>query len=159
MKRLPSYKKTTHVLDLLVSFFVLVTALVLVMYMGVSILHGIISFIPSIKILLFPGEHAREVINNANADLLHSVVFIIVLLKAYRILIDYACTHHLSIKFMMEIIIIATSVEVVFSSDSYSPIVLAVFVVFGLGNLLLYLIYNDKIKEIGEEYNKEHSDS
>lgn len=72
---------------------------------------------------------------------LHSIAEVIILIKAYRILISYVRTHHVSVEYIVEISIITSAVELLFAADTHSWVTNVVFGVYGLANLILYLHY------------------
>jgi hypothetical protein len=48
-------------------------------------------------------------------EVLHTIAFTIILIKAYTVLMSYAKTKHLNPKFLLEIGIIASIVEIIFN--------------------------------------------
>ena len=145
-----------RVLNSIVSLFVLVVALFLVAYMVFRVFEGgrefFFGLLPGGGISAEDLRAERLLIEAREKLLLHAIAFTIVLVKAYRILISYVQTHHLNIKFLVEISIIAPAVEVVFNSQEYSVAMNALFVVFGLANLLVYVYFYDRLKQISNDY-------
>ncbi len=80
---------------------------------------------------------------------IHDVVFLIVLIKILLLLFSYFKKHYISVKYIMEISIIAPAIEIVFASDTHPPFTLILFAVFTLSNLLIYILFQEKIKKIG----------
>lgn len=76
---------------------------------------------------------------------LYSVAIIIILVKAYRILLFYMNKHHVSIKYIVEIAIIAPAIELIFVPDGRSLGLNIVYAVFSLGSLLIYVLYFAKL--------------
>ncbi|MDZ4216731.1 MAG: hypothetical protein U1C97_00245, partial [Candidatus Gracilibacteria bacterium] len=86
----------------------------------------------------------------------HDVAYIIVLVKAFRVLLFYLQTQHLSIKYLIEISIIAPAIEIIFASANFSFSMNLLFVVFSLSNLIIYLTYYEKLSLIDQErYDRE----
>lgn len=82
----------------------------------------------------------------ANPDsTLHEVAYIIVLIKAYRLLLYYLEHHHVSIKYIIEISIIAPAIEIIFAFDQQSTIQNIIYGFFSLANLIAYLVFFQKI--------------
>lgn len=125
-------------LDKLFSGFVLMAIVLLAVYMfvriGVSGLH------------FLEGVFSGELLNNDTLDAfsgsaLQSIAEVIVLIKAYRILISYVHTHHVSVEYIVEISIIAAAVELLFAMDTHSIAINVTLGAFGLANLLIYVMY------------------
>jgi hypothetical protein len=51
---------------------------------------------------------------------LQTVATVAILVKAYKVLMSYVKTHHLSIKYLLEINLTASSLELLFNEASYS---------------------------------------
>ena len=77
--------------------------------------------------------------------LLYSVAIVIILVKAYRILLYYMNTHHVSIKYIVEIAIIAPAIELIFVPDGRSDILNVIYAVFSLLSLFIYVQYFTKL--------------
>ena len=71
-------------------------------------------------------------------EILSVVTIILVLVKSFKILISYSKYHHIEIKPLVEIAIIALLMEVVFNFWAHSMEINWLFAVFGLGLILLY---------------------
>ena len=71
------------------------------------------------SVRLEPAER-QAILSGLNSDFLHNVAILIVLFKAYRILIEYMRYRHIDIKFIVEIAIIACILELLFNYNSYS---------------------------------------
>lgn len=143
-----------EIMNYIVSGYVYFVALTLVFYMVTSLVTGFLSvgtglldISTSIKtILSAPQRTSLEI------ELLHTIAFTIVLVKAYKILISYAQKRHVSIKYLVEISIIAPTIEIVFNSQKY-PIEFNVFFgVFALLNLIAYLHFYPTIKHVSNDY-------
>lgn len=77
---------------------------------------------------------------------IHDLVFLLVLVKIFRLLLSYFKHHRISIQYVVEISIIAPAIELVFASDLHSPFVLGIFLVYSLANLIIYIFFFDKLK-------------
>ncbi len=73
--------------------------------------------------------------------IMHAVARTILLLKAYRILVSYLRTHHVTVKYMLEIAFVACVVELFFAYDLHDFETKIVFAVFGLVGVALYLYF------------------
>lgn len=71
-------------------------------------------------------------------EILSVVTIILVLVKSFKILISYSKHHHIEIKPLVEIAIIALLMEVVFNFWAHSMAINWLFAIFGLGLLLIY---------------------
>ena len=60
------------------------------------------------------GIKRGDIFNTINSDFLHNVAVLIVLMKSYRILVEYMRFRHIDMKFMLEIGIIACILELLF---------------------------------------------
>jgi uncharacterized membrane protein (DUF373 family) len=103
----------------------------------------------SAKVILSAPERAA-----LELSLLHTIAFTIVLVKAYKILIAYAQTRHINIKFLIEISIIAPTIEIIFNARNYSLPIITVFGLFAFLNLLAYLFFYKTIKHVSNDYEK-----
>ncbi len=82
---------------------------------------------------------------------LHSIAIIIVVLKAYRVLVFYLDTLHVSIKYIVEISIIAPAIELIFAPQGQNLWLTAILGAFALINLIIYLSYYEKLTESDRE--------
>ncbi len=74
-------------------------------------------------------------------EILSVVTIILVLVKSFKILISYSKHHHIEIKPLVEIAIIALLMEVVFNFGAHSMEINWLFAVFGLGLLVIYAVF------------------
>lgn len=130
-------------MNFVVSFFVLGLTLVLLYYM----IARLGEMVYQILSRSFLSPHDSE-------NLLSELAYAIVLIKAYTILRSYLKTHQLNIKFLIEIAIIASVIEVIFNWQAHTMLMNGIFSLFGMTNLLLYLIYYDKLDFISKDYQK-----
>jgi uncharacterized membrane protein (DUF373 family) len=123
-------------LDKLFSFFVFLVIVMLAFYMALRIgvagnymLQGVLS-----------GELLdHDILDEFSRRALHSIAEMIILIKAYRILVSYVKTHHVSVEYIVEISIIAPAIELLFAAEYYDTPSKIILAVFGLANLFLYL--------------------
>jgi uncharacterized membrane protein (DUF373 family) len=145
-----------EIMNYIVSGYVYFVALTLVLYMVTSLISGffatatgLLDISSSIKTILSAPERAAY-----ELSLLHTIAFTIVLVKAYKILIAYAQTRHINIKYLIEISIIAPIIEIIFNSRTYALEVIAVFGLFAFFNMVAYLFFYKTIKEVSKDYDK-----
>ena len=125
-------EKSVPFLNGCISFVAFMTALTLVIYMLVVIVTGTFDVANEIFKTFFIEPEERQVIFNVlNAEFLHNIAVLLILMKAYRILVEYMRYQHIDIKFMVEIAIIACVLELLFNSASYS--IEMRYILLGLG--------------------------
>lgn len=114
-------ERTVPFLNGCISFVAFITALTLVVYMLVVIVTGTFDTANVIFNMVFMEHDERQrIFTILNAEFLHNVAVLLILMKAYRILVEYMRYHHIDIKFMIEIAIIACVLELLFNFASYS---------------------------------------
>ncbi len=124
-------------LDRFFSLVVFIVILLLAAYTGIVLWMGS----QEIFIHLFSGIGEEE----RQLRILHAVARTILVLKAYRILVSYLRSHHVTVKYILEIAIIASVVELFFAYDLHDFETKVIFAVFGLVGLALYLyFYEDR---------------
>jgi len=74
-------------------------------------------------------------------EILSVVTIILVLVKSFKILVSYSKHHHIAIKDLVEIAIIALIMEVVFNFGVHSLAINWLFAVFGIALLVVYAIF------------------
>lgn len=99
----------------------------------------------------------RDIAHVTTVEVLHSVAVVVILVKAYRILLFYMESHHLSVKYLVEIAIIAPSVELIFTPHNRSMELNILFAVFALANLIVYAFFYSRLCTIDEESIEEES--
>ncbi len=140
-------------LNKLVSLAVLLPAIWLIIFMFFQTIMWVAHFIvwifqPFIKPWL-EGINTLDM-HTQSTHWLQAVATIVILVKAYKILMSYVKTHHLSIKYLLEINFTATSLELLFNEASYSLEMKILFLILWLSSLLIYLIFSKQIKELEE---------
>lgn len=146
-----------EMMNYLVSGYVYFVAFLLVLYMVTSLVTGLLGVATGILdisnttrgILASPERTELEL------KLLHTITFTFVLVKAYKILISFAQTRHMNIKFMIEIAIIAPTIEIIFNIKQHSMEINILLAIFAFLNLCIYVIFYKTIKHISEDY-EEH---
>ncbi len=138
----------------MVSGYVYFVAFTLVLYMVSTLVTGVLGVVSGLldlslsakSILVSPERSTLEL------ELLHTIAFTIVLVKAYKILISYAETRHINIKFLVEIAIIAPTIELVFNARGYPVEVMTLFAAFAFCNLIAYLFFYSTLKTVNTDY-------
>lgn len=145
-----------EIMNFIVSGYVYFVAFTLVLYMMGSLITGVLSVATglldissSAKVILSAPERTA-----LELTLLHTIAFTIVLVKAYKILIFYAQTRHINIKFLIEISIIAPTIEIIFNSKNYSLEMIGVFGLFAFLNMVTYLFFYKTLKEVSKDFEK-----
>lgn len=132
-------QKLIRHIDKLFSLFVFASIVLLAVYMTVRIGAGAYHFFGNIfSGALFMDE---QLLNEANRQALLSIAEVLILMKAYRILVSYLTSHHISVEYIVEISIIAPAIELLFAYDAYDVPTKIILGVFGLANLFFYLHY------------------
>lgn len=133
------YTKVAKKLDLAVSFFLTMVAISIVLFMLSQLVFMVGALFHNVMEVIAASRVDRvSIVNKLNLDYLHSVALIILLVKAYKILMSYADDHHVDIRYMIEIAIIGSILELLFNSGDYSSTMQLVFAVLGLGSAILY---------------------
>jgi uncharacterized membrane protein (DUF373 family) len=146
-----------EIMNYIVSGYVYFVAFTLVLYMVSSLVTGVLSVATGLMdisssakvILSAPERTALEL------SLLHTIAFTIVLAKAYKILICYAQSRHINIKYLVEIAIVAPTIELIFNIRSYPLEINILFAVFAFSNLVAYLFFYKTVKTVSSDHEKE----
>jgi uncharacterized membrane protein (DUF373 family) len=145
------------VMNYMVSGYVYFVAFTLVLYMVSTLVTGVLGVATGLfdlslsakSILTSPERSSLEL------ELLHTIAFTIVLVKAYKILIAYAETRHVNLKFLVEIAIIAPTIELIFNPHNYSLNSMMFMAGFAFCNLVAYLYFYTTIKAVSNDYIKD----
>ncbi|MAZ56629.1 hypothetical protein CL653_02470 [bacterium] len=149
-------KHAVPFLNLCISFVVFITALSLVVYMLASFVTGTYDVAFQIFDTLFLSPADRQlVLNGLNADFLHTIALLIVLMKAYRILVEYMRFYHIDIKYMMEMGIIASILELLFNYQSYSQDMRYVLLGIAVSFTTIYAFRHDTLVSAMKESRRE----
>jgi hypothetical protein len=130
--------KIIRALDAIISSFILLT-------IGVMIFFAIVH---SGYVVLDLWKHVHD--QELPLELMYLVTSSLVFVKAYRILAAYLISHHVQIKLLVKIAIIASTMDVIFNmqhNDIWQNIIMAVF---SLAILLIYSIFGGKLDEYEE---------
>lgn len=145
-------------MNYMVSGYVYFVAFTLVLYMVSSLVTGMLELATN---LLDLSTNAKSILTSPQrgmleSELLHTIAFTIVLVKAYKILIAYAETRHINLKFLVEIAIIAPTIELIFNAKNYSTQQDLLFAGFAFMNLIVYLYFYSTLKMVNSDYLKEN---
>ena len=145
------------VMNFIVSGYVYFVAFMLVLFMMSSLVAGLVSVSTDLLDLASSSKGLFQSAERTALELrlLHTIAFTIVLVKAYKILISYAQTRAINLKFLVEISIIAPTIELLFNSGKYDFEVNILLAAFGFSNLLAYLIFYKTLKEVSNDYLQE----
>lgn len=85
---------------------------------------------------------------------LHTVALMVIFVKAYRLLLFYLKCHHIGVKYIVEIAIIAPAVELIFAPENRVFEVNLLFALFSIAMLVVYLVFYKTLVGIEEERSK-----
>ena len=144
-------------MDYVVSGYVYFVAFTLVLYMVGSLVASLLELISGlIELSSSPHEFLADTKRDElGYEMLHTIAFTIVLVKAYKILVAFAEVRYFNLKLLLEIAIIAPIIELIFNSREYDMGMNILFAVFALVNLTVYLIFYKTVRQIGADYEKE----
>lgn len=152
-----NHHPVADIMNYFVSGYVYFIAFMLVLYMVGSFVTGVLGLVAgltdistSAKVLL--ADPTRLMLEK---DLLHTIAFTIVLVKAYTILVSYAQTRRVDLKLLLEMSIIGAIIEIIFNASSYSLGLASLFAAFAMVNLFIYLFFYKTIKTVSNDYQKE----
>lgn len=121
------------------SFFLLVATIALVVFMvGQTFFIVTDIYYNFIEILSVAPKERFALVSKLNIEYLHMVSLMILIVKAYKILTSYVGDHHVDIKYMIEIAIIGSMLELLFNSGDYTAVMQIVFAGLGLGGAVIY---------------------
>ena len=149
--------RTVPFLNACISFVASITALPLVVYMLVAFVTGTYDVAIQIfdTIFLEPAER-QTILNSLNVEFLHTIALLIVLMKAYRILVEYMRWYHIDIKYMMEIGIIASVLELMFNYQNYSTDMRYIFLGIAVSFATIYAFRHDVLVAAMKESRSEN---
>jgi uncharacterized membrane protein (DUF373 family) len=106
-------------------------------------------FLAILALLAFMAKQLIEVyqamMDRTPRNFLHDIAIIIVMVKAFRILVSYLQDHHISIKYIVEISIIAPAVELIFAADKHVLWLNVIFAAFSVSTMIVYYGFYDRI--------------
>jgi uncharacterized membrane protein (DUF373 family) len=85
------------------------------------------------------------------SGVLYEAAFLLIVIKTYRTLLSSYRNKRVSIKYFLEIAIIVPIIEIILGPGSQRPEVLAIVAIFGLINLVIYIVFYEKIVKIDTE--------
>ena len=110
-----------RVLNRCISFVAFLAATTLVVYMLIVIVTGTFDVANVMfDTLLLESDERQSIFNALNSEFLHNIAVLLILMKAYRILVEYMRYHHIDLKYMIEIAVIACVLELLFNATAYS---------------------------------------
>lgn len=87
----------------------------------------------------------RSIFQREPRNFLHDIALLLVEIKAFRILVSYLLTYHVSVKYIVEISIIASAVEIIFAADRHSIEINVLYGVFCIAMLIVYVMFREKL--------------
>ncbi len=124
-----------YILMFLVVVFIFYKTLVLFFFVFAAIFVHISSFTH----FTFEGISETSTLGIQLAEqILNIVTFILVLVKSYKILVEYSKHQHIAIKDLVEISIIALLMEVVFNFGIHTMSINILFAILGVALLMIY---------------------
>lgn len=149
-------EKTVPFLNGCISFVAFVTAATLVLYMLVVIITGTYDAANTVyQTVLLESDERQSIFNALNGSFLHNVAVLLILMKAYRVLVEYMRHHHIDIKFMVEIAIIASVLELLFNYAAYSIEMRYIMLGLAVTFLAMYVFGYKNIKAASKDSQKE----
>ncbi len=149
-------ERTVPFLNACLSFVAFITALALVIYMLIAFVTGVfdVALLMFDTVFLEPAER-QTILSGVNAEFLHNIAILIILMKAYRILVEYMRHHHIDIKYMVEIGIIACVLELLFNSQTYTEHMQMVLAAVAVLFLAIYAFKYENIVKAMKDSRKE----
>lgn len=138
-------KKLNNISEKIVTSYIYWVIAMLVSYMMYSLITWVVSLVDKIPLIMSGPKDALE------DHLLHTIAFSIILVKAYMILVSYAKYKHVSIKYIVEISIIACAIEIIFNAGNYEFVNLVTLWSFWIINLIIYMFFYSKFESMEDE--------
>lgn len=126
--------KLFNIMDVIVSVIVFLVAVRLLLYMITSLY--------SVAENMFVGGLWVE---NKTNEILHWIVYYIVMVKAYKVLVGFAKFHKVSLKEVTELVIVTSFIELIFQMQNLPIAKIAALGITGVATLLVYLYYYEKL--------------
>jgi len=124
-----------------------------------NVIVSLLIFIAMLVLVVYLGYIVVDAVGHASAlnfsNTLHDIALLVVLVKAYRILLYYYREHHISIKYIVEISIIAPAIELLFAPTNHDLFTNMLFATFSIANLVLYLLFFKTLAKADREECKE----
>lgn len=83
--------------------------------------------------------------NYSPGNVLHDTALLIVIIKAYKVLLYYYRSQQVSLKYIVEISIIAPAIEIAFAAGEQALWLTVLLAAYGTANLVIYLLYYEKL--------------
>lgn len=140
-------------LQKVVSFHAYIGAFMLVLYMIVTMATSVYEFVTSLQQYLFADGSLTEQLAS-QVETLHGLALAFVFYKAFRVMLAYAESGHLSLKYTLEIAIIAPIVEIVFNWQRLPIELAAIFALFAILTSTVYLFFYPVLRQVDKDYRK-----
>jgi len=137
----------------LVKFHAYAVTIAFVSYMFVVLVTGTIDFYSDL-FQMAQGTLSDEDRVNMGTQVLRNLAFTIILYKGFTVLFSYAKTTHINTKLVLELAIIAPVIELIFNFHYLAVNERIIYAAFAVGIAFVYLLFWDKVKEIGEAYDE-----
>ena len=149
-------ERTVPFLNGCISFVAFITALALVIYMLITFVSGMVDvgFLMFDTVFLKPVER-QTILNGLNGEFLHNIAVLLILMKAYRILVEYMRYHHIDLKYMVEIGIIACILELLFNFQGYTEDMRMILAAMAVAFLGIYAFKYDSFVKATKDSQKE----
>lgn len=122
---------------------------------GIQSLASVLMFMSMVAVIFFLAVQIYELFLNLMqfqaSEVLKNVALIVILVKAYTLLLYYMKHHHVSIKYIVEISIIAPSVELIFYPQGRDLWLNIIYAVFAFANLVIYVKYAKNLDKADRE--------
>lgn len=141
--------------DKVVTMYSYIAILGLVIYMVGSIIGSFVAILSNFPALIDGGFSYENM--SVQTNILHTIAFTIILIKAYTVMISYATTKHLSPKYLIEIGIIASIVEIIFNLSSYDQWTIVFLWSFSVVLSIVYLYFYDTLRQAAEDHKQTHT--
>lgn len=127
-----------YILMFIVAIFIFYKTIVLFFF----VISAIILHMKEFQFLSYDGLSETSALGIRLAEkVLNIITFILVLVKSFKILVEYSKHQHIGIKDLVEISIIALLMEVVFNFGLHSLEINILFAVFGAVLLVIYAVF------------------
>lgn len=123
----------------------------LLIYMIGTIVFSFVDLVQDFEKFVNPMD-SSESKNTIRYEILHSLAFIIVLYKAYSIIIYYAKDMHVNIKFIIEIAIIGSVVELIFNYKYLSDVLIASYTTVFISASIVYLYFYETLDDSARKH-------
>jgi uncharacterized membrane protein (DUF373 family) len=118
------------------------------------ILHVLI-YALMVLLLVYAAMDIYNIVNNLNEfgtrRILHDIAFFVVIVKAYMVLYSYFQSRRVSLRYIVEISIVAPFVEVIFAFDKHDLATNIFLGTFGIICLIVLCVFYEKLSGMGNE--------